>query len=61
VVALSGPTTEEQEQEDGQVDSDIDNEYLGTTISTMFNETTVEQQQSISNATNPPIFTTHQS
>ncbi len=58
VIALSGPTTEEQEQEDGQIeDSDTDNESLGTTISTMFNDETVEQQ-SISNATNPPIFTT---
>ncbi len=43
VIALSGPITEEQEQEDGQVDSDTDNESIGTTISTMFNETTVEQ------------------
>ncbi len=58
VIALSGPITEDQEQEDGQIDSETDNESIGITISTIFNETTVEQQQSISNATNPPIFTT---
>ncbi len=58
VIALSGPITDEQEHEDRQRDSDTDDESIGITASTMFNETTVDQQQSMSSTTTPTIFTT---
>jgi hypothetical protein len=45
VIALSGPITDEHEQEDGEVDSDTDDESIGITISTICNNTTVEQNK----------------
>jgi hypothetical protein len=55
VIALSGPTADDQEHADGQEDSDTEDD--GITISTMFNETE-EEQQNMSSATPPSIFTT---
>jgi hypothetical protein len=57
MIALSRPTQENNEQENEQTGTDTDDDYIGITIATMFNETTEEQQQNASSETTS-IFTT---
>jgi hypothetical protein len=51
VIALSGPAQENNENDIKQTDTDTDNDSIGETIATMFDETTNEQQQNASNET----------
>jgi hypothetical protein len=58
VIVLSEPAQENNGKEIEQTDTDTDDDSIGETIAAMFNEKTDEQQQNISSATPPSIFTT---